>query len=41
MSKIKEELVNNLSDQEMEDRYGISAFEYVEYMEKQMPVRHK
>ena len=33
MSKIKEELVNNLTDQEMEERYGISAFEYVEYME--------
>ena len=34
MSKIKEELLNNLSEEEMEARYGISAFEYVEYMEK-------
>jgi hypothetical protein len=34
MSKIKEELLNNLSEEEMEQRYGLSAFEYVELMDK-------
>ena len=34
MGKLKEKYLNNLSDAEMEDIFGISAFEYVELMEK-------
>jgi HD superfamily phosphohydrolase YqeK len=34
MGKLKEKLLNNLSEQEMEDMFGISAFEYVELMSK-------
>ena len=34
MNKTNEEQTNNLSDEEMEARYGISAFEFVEYMVK-------
>lgn len=34
MGKLKEKYLNNLSDEEMEDVFGISAFEYVELMEK-------
>jgi hypothetical protein len=34
MGKLKEKLLNNLSEQEMEDIFGISAFEYVELMTK-------
>lgn len=33
MGKLKETLLNNLTPEEMDERYGISAFEYVEYME--------
>ena len=33
MGKLKEKYLNNLSDAEMEERYGVSAFEYVELME--------
>ena len=34
MGKLKEKYLNNLSDDEMEDIFGISAFEYVELMAK-------
>jgi hypothetical protein len=34
MGKLKEKLLNNLSEEEMEDIFGISAFEYVELMTK-------
>jgi aspartyl-tRNA synthetase len=34
MGKLKEKLLNNLSEQEMEDMFGISAFEYTELMAK-------
>ena len=34
MGKLKEKLLNNLSDSEMEDVFGISSFEYVELMAK-------
>ena len=34
MGKLKEKYLNNLSDTEMEDIFGISAFEYVELMAK-------
>ena len=34
MGKLKEKLLNNLDEQQMEDIFGISAFEYVELMEK-------
>ena len=34
MGKIKEKLLNNLDEQQMEDIFGISAFEYVELMTK-------
>ena len=34
MGKLKEKLLNNLSEEQMEDIFGISAFEYVELMEK-------
>lgn len=33
MGKLKETLLNNLTPEETDERYGISAFEYVEYME--------
>lgn len=33
MGKLKETLLNNLTPEEMDERFGISAFEYVEYME--------
>ena len=34
MGKLKEHYLNNLTPEEMEERYGVSAFEYVELMEK-------
>ena len=34
MGKLKEKMLNNLSEQEMEDIFGISAFDYVELMAK-------
>ena len=34
MGKLKEKLLNNLSEEQMEDIFGISAFEYVELMMK-------
>ncbi len=34
MGKLKEKLLNNLSDQEMDEQYELSAFEYVELMSK-------
>ena len=34
MGKLKEKYLNNLSEDEMEDIFGISAFEYVELMAK-------
>ena len=34
MGKLKEKLLNNLSEDEMEDIFGISSFEYVELMSK-------
>jgi hypothetical protein len=34
MGKLKEKYLNNLSEQEMEDIFGISAFEYTELMAK-------
>jgi hypothetical protein len=34
MGKLKEKLLNNLSEEQMEDMFGISAFEYVELMTK-------
>ena len=34
MGKLKEKLLNNLSEEQMEDMFGISAFEYVELMSK-------
>jgi hypothetical protein len=34
MGKLKEKLLNNLSEEQMEDVFGISAFEYVELMTK-------
>ena len=34
MGKLKEKLLNNLSEDEMEDIFGISAFEYTELMTK-------
>jgi hypothetical protein len=34
MGKLKEKLLNNLSEDQMEDIFGISAFEYVELMTK-------
>ena len=32
MGKLKEKLLNNLSEDQMEDIFGISSFEYVELM---------
>ena len=34
MGKLKEKLLNNLTPEEMDERFELSAFEYVEYMEK-------
>ena len=34
MGKLKETLLNNLTPEEMDKRFELSAFEYVEYMEK-------
>jgi hypothetical protein len=34
MGKLKEKLLNNLPEEQMEDVFGISAFEYVELMSK-------
>jgi hypothetical protein len=34
MSKIKEKLLNNLSENEMDDQFELSAFEYVELVER-------
>lgn len=34
MGKLKEKLLNNLDEQQMEDIFGISAFEYVELVER-------
>lgn len=34
MGKLKEKLLNNLSNQEMDEQFELSAFEYVEYMSK-------
>jgi hypothetical protein len=34
MGKLKEKTLNTMSEQEIEDTYGISAFEYVELMSK-------
>ena len=34
MGKLKEKLLNNLDESQMEDIFGISAFEYVELMSK-------
>ena len=34
MGKLKEKYLNNLSEHEMEDIFGISAFEYTELMAK-------
>ena len=34
MGKLKEKLLNNLTNEEMDDIFGVSSFEYVEYMEK-------
>jgi hypothetical protein len=34
MGKLKEKLLNNLSEEQMEDIFGISSFEYVELMSK-------
>ncbi len=33
MGKLKEKLLNNLTPEEQEEMFGLSAFEYVEYME--------
>jgi hypothetical protein len=33
MGKLKEKLLNNLTPEEMDERFEISAFEYVEYIE--------
>ena len=33
MGKLKEKLLNNLTPEEMDERFGLSAFEFVEYME--------
>jgi hypothetical protein len=34
MGKLKEKLLNNLSEQEMDEQFELSAFEYVELMSK-------
>ena len=33
MGKLKEKLLNNLSEQEMNEQFELSAFEFVEYIE--------
>jgi hypothetical protein len=33
MGKLKEKYLNNLSEDEMDEQFELSAFEYVEYME--------
>ena len=33
MGKLKEKVLNNLTPEEMDERFELSAFEYVEYME--------
>ena len=33
MGKLKEKLLNNLTPEEQDEMFGISAFEYIEYME--------
>ena len=37
MGKLKEQLLNNLTPEEMDERFELSAFEYVEYMENYKP----
>ena len=34
MGKLKEELLNNLTPEEMDDQFELSAFEYVELLSK-------
>jgi len=34
MGKLKEKLLNNLTPEEQNEMFELSAFEYVEYMEK-------
>ena len=34
MGKLKEKLLNNLTEQEMDDQFELSAFEYVELVER-------
>ena len=34
MGKLKEELLNNLTPEEMDERFELSAFEYVELAER-------
>ena len=34
MGKLKEKLLNNLSEQEMDEQFELSAFQYVEYLSK-------
>ena len=34
MGKLKEKLLNNLSNQEMDEHFELSAFEYVELLSK-------
>ena len=34
MGKLKEKLLNNLSEDEMDEQFELSAFEYVEYLSK-------
>jgi hypothetical protein len=34
MGKLKEKLLNNLTEDELDDMFGVSSFDYVEYMEK-------
>jgi len=34
MGKLKEKLLNNLSENEMDEQFELSAFEYVEYLSK-------
>lgn len=34
MGKLKEKLLNGLTEEQMEERFGLSAFEYVELVEK-------
>ena len=34
MGKLKEKLLNNLTEDELDDMFGVSSFDYVEYMER-------